>query len=75
MNGIQQSNGWLAIGTMTREAELEHSELVGTKYPLLSDTSRVIADPENLLMRAYAGCVPVLAAPGCASSRNLNVID
>jgi aerobic carbon-monoxide dehydrogenase medium subunit len=35
----------LRIGALTRESELEESELVRTRYPLLHDTSRVIADP------------------------------
>jgi len=32
-------------------------------------------DPGNLLVLAYCGEVPVLAAPGCARSRKTNVID
>ncbi|MFQ5408559.1 MAG: FAD binding domain-containing protein [Anaerolineales bacterium] len=42
---IREEDGWLEIGAMTREAELDASELVQTKYPLLADTARVIADP------------------------------
>jgi carbon-monoxide dehydrogenase medium subunit len=42
---IRQENGYLAIGAMTREAEIERSDLVKQKYPLLADTARVIADP------------------------------
>jgi carbon-monoxide dehydrogenase medium subunit len=38
---------WLrrAIGAMTREAEIDESELVQAKYALLADTAKVIADP------------------------------
>jgi carbon-monoxide dehydrogenase medium subunit len=43
--GIRESDGVLAVGALTRESDLEESELVRTRYPLLFDTSRVIADP------------------------------
>jgi carbon-monoxide dehydrogenase medium subunit len=42
---IKEEGDWLEIGAMTREAELEASDLVQTKYPLLADTARVVADP------------------------------
>ncbi len=42
---IREEGGWLKIGAMTRESELDHSDLVQTRYPLLADTARVIADP------------------------------
>src|SRR5438093_12378062 len=42
---IREADGVLRIGGLTRESELEESELVRTRYPLLHDTSRVIADP------------------------------
>jgi aerobic carbon-monoxide dehydrogenase medium subunit len=42
---IQEDNGWLRIGALTREVTLERSRLVQQKYPLLADTSRMIADP------------------------------
>jgi molybdenum cofactor cytidylyltransferase len=32
-------------------------------------------DPGNLLLIAYLGSVPILAAPGCARSRKENVVD
>ncbi len=35
----------LRIGALTRESELEESELIRTRYPLLHDTCKVIADP------------------------------
>jgi carbon-monoxide dehydrogenase medium subunit len=43
---IKEDGGFLKIGGLTREAELEASELVRTKYPLLLDTASVIADPQ-----------------------------
>ena len=41
----REDGGWLKIGAMTREADLDHSDLIHKKYPLLADTARVIADP------------------------------
>jgi carbon-monoxide dehydrogenase medium subunit len=42
---IKEEGGFLKIGGRTREAAIEHSDLVRKKYPLLSDTAEVIADP------------------------------
>ena len=42
---IREADGFLRIGGLTREADLEASELIRTRYPLLHDTSKVIADP------------------------------
>lgn len=43
---IKEEGGFLKIGGLTREAELEASALVRSKYPLLIDTASVIADPQ-----------------------------
>ena len=42
---IREADGVLAIGALTRESELEESEIVRARYPLLHDTCKVIADP------------------------------
>lgn len=42
---IEESNGYLRIGALTREAELEKSELVAGRYPLLMETTKFVADP------------------------------
>ncbi|HLA42522.1 MAG TPA: xanthine dehydrogenase family protein subunit M [Aggregatilineales bacterium] len=42
---IREQGGYLAIGAMTREAEIEASSLVQNKYHLLADAAHVIADP------------------------------
>lgn len=42
---IRESDGHLTIGAMTRESDLEASDLVKKKYPIISDTAAVIADP------------------------------
>jgi len=43
--GIREADGFLRIGALTRESELEESDVVRNRYPLLHDTSKVIADP------------------------------
>jgi carbon-monoxide dehydrogenase medium subunit len=42
---IREENGVLRIGAGTRQATLERSELVGSKYPILGDAVPMIADP------------------------------
>jgi carbon-monoxide dehydrogenase medium subunit len=42
---IKEEDGWLKIGAMTRQSNVEHSELVSANYPLLSDTVKVLSDP------------------------------
>ena len=43
--GITEADGYLRIGGATREADLERSDLIREKYPILLDTAAVIADP------------------------------
>jgi carbon-monoxide dehydrogenase medium subunit len=45
LSGIREADGFLRIGALTRESDLEESEIVRARYPLLHDTSKVIADP------------------------------
>jgi carbon-monoxide dehydrogenase medium subunit len=45
LSGISESSGWLRIGALTREVDVEKSAAVQASYPLLHDTARVIADP------------------------------
>jgi carbon-monoxide dehydrogenase medium subunit len=42
---VRETDGVLTIGALAREADLDESDLVRTRYPILADTSRVIADP------------------------------
>ena len=42
---IREANGYLRIGCLAREADLDASDLVRSKYPILHDTTSVIADP------------------------------
>lgn len=48
---IKESDGQLRIGALTREHEIETSDLVKSKFPILADTAKVIADP---LVRSQA---------------------
>lgn len=42
---VKEESGFLKIGALTREVDLEKSEVVKSKYPLLVDTTVVIGDP------------------------------
>jgi len=42
---VEERGDHLAIGALTREVLLEESAVVAASYPLLHDTTRVIADP------------------------------
>lgn len=46
LSHVKEEDGYLKIGGLTREAELEASPLVRSKYPILADTTHVIADPQ-----------------------------
>lgn len=43
---IKEEGGFLKIGGLTREADLEASPLVRSKYAVILDTASVIADPQ-----------------------------
>jgi carbon-monoxide dehydrogenase medium subunit len=45
MAHIREADGVLHIGALTRHAEMEASDLIRSRYPLLADTARVISDP------------------------------
>ena len=45
LDQIEEADGFLTIGALVREANLEKSMLIRSKYPLLLDTTLVIADP------------------------------
>jgi carbon-monoxide dehydrogenase medium subunit len=54
---ISEDGGFLRIGAMATEAELEASPVVRQRYRLLIDTSRVIADPLVRNMATVGGNV------------------
>lgn len=43
---IREQDGYLAIGGLVREWQIEASDLIRKKYPILHDTASVIADPQ-----------------------------
>jgi len=52
---IKEEGGFLKIGGLTREAELEASPLIHSKCPILIDTAHVIADPQVRNLATVAG--------------------
>jgi carbon-monoxide dehydrogenase medium subunit len=52
---IREEGGWLKIGAMTRESEVDKSALVQARYPLLADAARMIADPVVRNMATVGG--------------------
>jgi aerobic carbon-monoxide dehydrogenase medium subunit len=52
---IKEEGGFLKIGGLTREAELESSPVIRAKYPILLDTAQVIADPQVRNLATVAG--------------------
>ena len=42
---LRETNGTLHIGALTRESELDNSSLIRERYPILFETSTVVADP------------------------------
>lgn len=52
---IKEEDGYLKIGAMTRESDLEHSDLVPGKYQIFLDASKLIADPQVRNMGTIGG--------------------
>jgi carbon-monoxide dehydrogenase medium subunit len=52
---IKEEGGFLKIGALVREAALEASPIVRSKYPILVDTANVIADPIVRNLATVAG--------------------
>ena len=42
---------------LTREADVDHSDLIRTRYPLLADTTKMIADPIVRNMATVGGII------------------
>jgi carbon-monoxide dehydrogenase medium subunit len=42
---IRETDGTLHIGALTREVDLDNSTLISERYPILFETSTVVADP------------------------------
>lgn len=43
---IKEEDGYLRIGALTREVDLENSEVITTTYPIFLDATKLIADPQ-----------------------------
>jgi carbon-monoxide dehydrogenase medium subunit len=52
---IKEDGGMLKIGAMTRESEVEHSDLLKNKFPIFGDVSKLIADPQVRNMGTVGG--------------------
>ena len=52
---IREADGWLRLGAMTREVDLERSSLIAERYPLLADTTHMVADPIVRQMATVGG--------------------
>jgi aerobic carbon-monoxide dehydrogenase medium subunit len=52
---VKEEGGFLKIGGLTREADLEASPLIHSKYPILVDTAHLIADPQVRNLATVAG--------------------
>jgi len=52
---IKEDGGYLAIGGLTREADLESSDLIRTRFPIIHDTAGFIADPQVRNMATVGG--------------------
>lgn len=55
LSHIKEEGGYLKIGGLAREAELEASPVVRANYPIISDTAHVIADPQVRNLATVAG--------------------
>jgi aerobic carbon-monoxide dehydrogenase medium subunit len=52
---IREEDGYLKIGGLTRESDLEYAELIRSKYPIILDTAAMIADPQVRNMATVGG--------------------
>ncbi|HSZ27041.1 MAG TPA: xanthine dehydrogenase family protein subunit M [Chthoniobacterales bacterium] len=52
---VKEEDGFLKIGGLTREADLEVSNLIRSKYPIILDTAAMIADPQVRNMATVGG--------------------
>jgi aerobic carbon-monoxide dehydrogenase medium subunit len=52
---IKEEGGFLKIGAMTREVMLEESDLIHSNYPIFTDATKLIADPQVRNMGTVGG--------------------
>ena len=46
LSHIIEENGVIRIGALTRESEIEHSDLLKKHFPIFADVTKLIADPQ-----------------------------
>jgi carbon-monoxide dehydrogenase medium subunit len=46
LSHIEASNGIVKIGALSREAEIEHSDLLKKHFPIFGDVTKLIGDPQ-----------------------------
>src|SRR5499427_7762628 len=73
LEDIKEDGGMLKIGGRVRESDLEHSDVVRRKYPILADTAAVIADPLVRNLATVGGNLataipPTITRPRCSRS-------
>jgi len=54
---IKEESGILKIGSLTRLSDIEHSELIRTQCPILSETAAVVGAPQIRNMATIAGSI------------------
>ena len=52
---IKEEGGHVRIGGLSREADLEHSELLAKHFPIFADVTKLIADPQVRNMGTIGG--------------------
>ena len=52
---VKEEGGFLKIGGLTRESDLEGSAIIRSRYPIILDTARMIADPQVRNLATVAG--------------------
>ncbi len=55
---VKEEGGFLKIGALTREVELEESDIIRQRYPIFTDASRLIADPQVRNRGTIGGAMP-----------------
>ena len=52
---IREDGGMLKIGALTRESEIEHSDILKKHFPIFADVTKLIADPQVRNMGTIGG--------------------
>ena len=55
LSDIQEEGGVVRIGSLVRESQLEHSEILAKIFPIFKDVTKLIADPQVRNMGTIGG--------------------